>query len=201
MLYECAGDIPMNDQIKLLIESGIPEDIVQCIDEDISNERCIDVYTRSRNGYHTKLLPPAVVLKNTDSFNNIITKISSKSKGIRLVDLVVLRYGVYSFNDQQKHLISYFRHRSDYMTTDSNTFCAIIEIELNNNSKLKLALIWSAFHSKLKDDKYSTITERREYGICKFPRVVNSIFTEERIIGQDLIISEFVKFCRKRVRK
>ncbi|UNY41214.1 hypothetical protein [Klebsiella phage KP185] len=196
MLYECAGDIPMaTPQIKELTAAGFPKEITDILEKFACLDTRPENWKTRYNGYNTTVLPRAIVLKDYSKLKNLISSISSISDGVKLVDIFALRYGIYSFNDSPSNLKSARTNADEYSTSSSTTYTVVIEIIHNKNSyRLGINLVKYV----TSQDDYSNYLN---YCINELPSKVMSMFDSNNMVGKQLIIDEFIKYCRERVQK
>ena len=196
MLYECPGDIPMNPQLLQLQAEGFPKEITSIIGKHIKTDAATEYWKSAHNGYNTSILPKAVLIKDPDNYKKLITELSSVVDGIKLIDILALKYGIYSFNDNQTHLNSYFSKNSGYVDCDTSMYTVIIMISVNNKKYtfgINYHRFWSERTRKSTNDKW--------FGRDKLPVMVSSMFDDERLVGNTIIIDEFVKMCRNNIKK
>lgn len=199
MLYECPGDIPMsNHQLNQLRAEKYPEEVISVISKFISSDAQPDCWKTTYNGYST-FLPKAILIEDVSDFKKLIFKLADVVDGIKLADIVALKYGIYSFNDSKANVESYFNNNSKYRDFDTNLYSAILVITLKDK-RYNLALNYHRFWSSRKTKRGDT--HDRNYGRDTFPDLMLSIFDEDtRVIGNTLIVDEFVKMCRNNIKK
>lgn len=187
-----------NQQLNQLRAEKYPEEIVSVISKFISSNAQPECWKTTYNGYST-FLPKAILMEDVSDFKKLIIKLSEVVDGIKLIDIVALKYGIYSFNDSQINIASYLGDIRNYRDCDTNLYSVVLAITANNK-KYKLSLNYHRFWSsrKLKGGN----THDKNYGRDKLPDLILSIFDEDtRLIGNTMIVDEFVKMCRSNVKK
>ncbi len=182
-------------QIKELIAAGFPTEITDILGKFAYPDTRPENWKTRYNGYNTTVLPRAIVLKDYSKLKNLISSISSISDGVKLVDIFALRYGIYSFNDSPSNLKSARTNADEYSTSSSTTYTVVIEIIHNKNSyRLGINLVKYV----TSQDDYSNYLN---YCINELPSKVMSMFDSNNMVGKQLIIDEFIKYCRERAQK
>lgn len=182
-------------QIKELIAAGFPTEITDILGKFAYPDTRPENWKTRYNGYNTTVLPRAIVLKDYSKLKNLISSISSISDGVKLVDIFALRYGIYSFNDSPSNLKSARTNADEYSTSSSTTYTIVIEIIHNKNSyRLGINLVKYV----TSQDDYSNYLN---YCINELPSKVMSMFDSNNMVGKQLIIDEFIKYCRERAQK
>lgn len=182
-------------QIKELIAAGFPKEITDILEKFACLDTRPENWKTRYNGYNTTVLPRAIVLKDYSKLKNLISSISSISDGVKLVDIFALQYGIYSFNDSPSNLKSARTNADEYSTSSSTTYTVVIEIIHNKNSyRLGINLVKYV----TSQDDYSNYLN---YCINELPSKVMSMFDSNNMVGKQLIIDEFIKYCRERVQK
>lgn len=182
-------------QIKELIAAGFPKEITDILGKFAYPDTRPENWKTRYNGYNTTVLPRAIVLKDYYKLKNLISGISSISDGVKLVDIFALRYGIYSFNDSPSNLTSARTNADGYFTSSSTTYTVVIEIIYNKTSyRLGINLVKYV----TSQDDYSNYLN---YCVNELPPKVMGMFDSNNMVGKQLIIDEFIKYCRKRVQK
>lgn len=182
-------------QIKELIAAGFPTEITDILGKFAYPDTRPENWKTRYNGYNTTVLPRAIVLKDYSKLKNLISNISSISDGVKLVDIFALRYGIYSFNDSPSNLSSARTNADGYFTSSSTTYTVVIEIIYNKTSyRLGINLVKYV----TSQDDYSNYLN---YCVNELPSKVMSMFDSNNMVGKQLIIDEFIKYCRERAQK
>ena len=182
-------------QIKELIAAGFPTEITDVLEKFACLDTRPENWKTRYNGYNTTVLPRAIVLKDYYKLKNLISNISSISDGVKLIDIFALRYGIYSFNDSPSNLTSARANADGYFTSSSTTYTVVIEIIYNKTSyRLGINLVKYV----TSQDDYSNYLN---YCVNELPPKVMGMFDSNNMVGKQLIIDEFIKYCRKRVQK
>ncbi|PXM00360.1 hypothetical protein [Klebsiella variicola] len=182
-------------QIKELIAAGFPTEITDILGKFAYPDTRPENWKTRYNGYNTTVLPRAIVLKDYSKLKNLISNISSISDGVKLVDIFALRYGIYSFNDSPSNLKSARTNAGEYSTSGSTTYTIVIEIIYNKTSyRLGINLVKYV----TSQDDYSNYLN---YCVNELPPKVMGMFDSNNLVGKQLIIDEFIKYCRERVQK
>lgn len=167
-----------------LIKDRYPEDLVNCIEPFICSKCSDDRYTVSHGGY-TTILPTAIVIDDITSFENIIRKLANKFD-IKLVDLVSMEYSLYALNDDKNNIKSLLKDDKIF----SNLTCLygfIIDIKIGDN----------LYSINLLNSLQETRTHIPKYDIPAYMiEIANKLFDSDKAYHNNLLIEEFVKYCR-----
>lgn len=186
----------MMPQIKELVNAGFPTEITDILEKYAHPVTRPENWKTRYNGYNNaSVLPSSIVLKDYSKLKNLISNISSISDGVKLVDIFALRYGIYSFNDSPSNLKSARTNADEYSNSSSTSFTVIIEI-IHNKNTYRLGINLVKYVTS--QDDYSNYLN---YCINELPSKVMSMFDSNNMVGKQLIIDEFIKYCRKRVQK
>lgn len=182
-------------QIKELIAAGFPTEITGVLEKFAHPDTRPENWKTRYNGYNTTVLPRAIVLKDYYKLKNLISGISSISDGVKLVDIFALRYGIYSFNDSPSNLTSARANADGYFTSSSTTYTVVIEI-IYNKTSYRLGINMVKYVTS-QDDYINYLN----YCVNELPQKVMGMFDSNNMVGKQLIIDEFIKYCRERVQK
>jgi len=182
-------------QIKELIAAGFPTEITGVLEKFAYPDTRPENWKTRYNGYNTTVLPRAIVIKDYYKLKNLISSISSISGGVKLVDIFALRYGIYSFNDSPSNLKSARTNADEYSTSSSTTYTVVIEI-IYNKTSYRLGINMVKYVTS-QDDYINYLN----YCVNELPQKVMGMFDSNNMVGKQLIIDEFIKYCRKRVQK
>lgn len=182
-------------QIKELIAAGFPTEITGVLEKFAHPDTRPENWKTRYNGYNTTVLPRAIVIKDYYKLKNLISGISSISDGVKLVDIFALRYGIYSFNDSPSNLTSARANADGYFTSSSTTYTVVIEI-IYNKTSYRLGINMVKYVTS-QDDYINYLN----YCVNELPPKVMGMFDSNNMVGKQLIIDEFIKYCRERVQK